>query len=189
MSVRHLGRIADRLRRNGGIAAEKHFFGRRRRQFYPKAQMSKKREPQRIVLVHIQCPRNADRAVNGFFFRKGFVMIKQAGIFICAEVDFVIFDFAGAPFAFIAGNELLFIAEIGDCQHTMVGTTLTSGVGGLDIQIFDFFRGDKSCFNSVFRPAFSGNQRRAESAHQTGEPRPDNRFANLNFQSPEKRVV
>ena len=67
-------------------------------------------------------------------------MLKQPFVFISTQINLVAFDQTGALLAFVAGNKLFLVAEIRNCQHTMVGTPLTTGIGGFDIQPADFLQ-------------------------------------------------
>lgn len=77
--VRELGGVADRLRGHGRQAEIEKLLARRRGQLHAVAQFREQREPERVMLVHIEYAGDADAPARGVVLREP-VRIRTGGV-------------------------------------------------------------------------------------------------------------
>ena len=84
VAVRELGRIAERVRRHGRHALEVHLGTRLAREHDAVAELREECEPERVVLVHVEHARQADRAARGLLER--LVVLEEALVLVLVDV-------------------------------------------------------------------------------------------------------
>ena len=116
VAVAELRRIADRLRRDRRHAQGIDLFGGRRRQHDAEPQLGEKREPERVVFVHVQHTRNAHHAARRLGGFQGGVMLEQALQLVGIEIrqGIAALLHTGPPLAAVSGNEFRPILEGAD---------------------------------------------------------------------------
>ena len=140
VAMRKLCGIASRLGRHGLNACVVCLCGGLIGQNDREAQLSEKRVPERIVLVHVQRTRNADSATWSLIYRKR-LAIKQQLVLIRKEVWCLILFcttlLTSAFLATVAGDKSVTAAKVVDSKHAAVRTNAAVCVGKLDLQIVD----------------------------------------------------
>ncbi len=133
VAVGELGRVAHAFRGHGLDAGLVGFLRRRVGQHHAEAQLREEREPERIVLVHVQRARDAHGAARRVGGCQRLV-VEQAAALVFEQVRHVLalVQRARALLAAVAGDEAaalaggLVLAEVVDRQQAAVGTALAA---------------------------------------------------------------
>ena len=140
VAVRKLCRIAGGLGRHGLNAHIVRLCGGLIGQNDREAQLSEKRVPERIVLVHVQRARNANSAAWSLIFRKR-LAIKQQLVLERKDVwCFVLLSTTLLTCAFLAtvtGDKPVAAAKVVDGKHAAVRADAAVRVGKFDLQVVD----------------------------------------------------
>ena len=147
VTVRQLGRIAGVLGRHGLDAGLVGLLRGGVREHHAIAQMREEAVPERVVLVHVECARNAHRAVLGGLLDKRFAVEEQLvlvreeiGHFLGRLLD------AGAALATVTRDEaamlarLLVDAEVVDGEQAVVLAASAAHRRVLDLELVDLRR-------------------------------------------------
>ncbi len=139
--VRNLGRVAFGL---GGDGLDAHFIngmGGKRREDNPIPEFGEEDRPEGVVLVHVQNPRNADRAANGLLLREGLVAEQTFQLVLVHIGDAVVRLLeTEASLAAVAGDELASVVEVVDGQAAIVVALPTVFERGLEGKRLHFFQ-------------------------------------------------
>ena len=171
-SVHEFGGIAYGFGRNGLHTLFKNGFGRTCGDLYTKAQLSKECKPERIILIHIQGPRQSDNAPLGVFGLQRLIIGEQPTIFIIIHIRNLfdrLFVFAGAAFTAITGDKTSG-PKIIDGKQTIVRTLSAAGQFCLIGEILQFLRTDQIAAGMTV-PFVLGDQCRAKGSHDSGNIR------------------
>ena len=188
MAVGQLGRVALRFAGNGFNAQLIDFPGRGGRKHYLVAQLCEEGEPERVVLEHVQNPRNAHLAPGSFILGQRRV-VEQLFIFILEQIGNVVgvLFLANSPLAAVSADILAASAEFVDGQTAAVGAALAVGHPGRIFQRIDLLYGQHG--GGLSLKTLSRDQGRAEGSHDTGDVGADG-FAFCNtFEAPQHGVV
>ena len=171
--MHQLGGITDRIGRNRIHSQFIELAGRAAGQDHPVVQAGKQREPERIILIHIQNARQADLAADGPVGRQRFVA-EQALVFVGVEIGAVAAGggFADAPLAAVAGVMLLAVGKTLGGDQTLVAAALAAMARIADGEGVQLRRRQQSAWLAR-NMALAGNERRAEGPHETGDVRSD----------------
>ena len=138
MAVRKLCRIASGLGRHGFNTHVIRLCGGLVGQNDREAQLSEKRVPERIVLVHVQCARNANGAARSLVCRKRFT-VKQQLILVRKEVWCLVLLcttlLTCAFLATVTGDKPVAATKVVDRKHAAVRADTAMRVGKLDLQV------------------------------------------------------
>ena len=190
MAVNEFGRIADTLGRNGIHTLLEKLMVRSRRDDYGKSEFRKYREPERIVLVHVQSSRDTDLASWRLVLGQ-WLIAESSRVFVSDQVRkrILCLLLALTSFAAVTGDETLAVTECRDRKFTMVRAERTWRHLCGHIEIVEIFKSKKSGNFLVFRHTLLRNDRRAESTHQAGHIRSDDFTAGNKFEAAQDRVV
>ena len=169
MAVAHLGRIAHALGRHGLDARLVGLFARLVGQLHAKAQACKERVPEGVVLVHVECARDADGAARGLVGAQH-LAVKEQLVFLFEEVGGLglLLFVAGTLLAAVTGNEAPTAAKIVDGELTVVGATTAADVFLRHGEVRDVL-GRKNGRSAVGAGAIAGEQGRTIGAHAAGD--------------------
>ena len=189
VAVAELGRIAHRLRRNGGHAAGVHFFGGRRREHHAEAQLREQGEPEGIILIHVQHTGNAYAAAGSLVRGERHVVIEQPLVLVVEEIGhaFVGSALACAALAAVAGDEAGTVGKAIHGEQTVVGTALAAGDASFGMEGGQLFAREQRGAGGGF--VFFGDERRAERSHETGDVQTQHFAAETEFQGAKQGVV
>ena len=121
MAVDQLGRVADVFGSDGFDAGLEQFMGATAGNHHLEAQRGEQREPERVVLVHIEGARNADLATSGLLV--GQTAVGEATlVLVVVQVRTVGTLLLGVTTAFatVTGHEARTIRERGDSELAVV---------------------------------------------------------------------
>ena len=151
MSVRQLCRITFRFAGNGFDAKLVNFAVGNRGEHHPEPKLCEEGEPERIILVHIQHPRNTHSAPLRLVGGQRFIG-KVAFQLIVKEIGGAVFLFGPPkpPLATVAGNVLTPTRKFIDGKTTVVGAPFTFGHTGLVLQPGDLFQIQHGSLISLF---------------------------------------
>lgn len=190
MAVDQFGRVAGRVRRDRVHGLFKQGLRRRVREDDGVAEFGEEREPEGIVFVHIEDPRDADGAARRIFY--GLVAEEQV-IFDLVHVGQGLLAgccrAGGTAFAAVAGDEGTAVVEGVDRQQAVVGAQAAVADGRRDLQFFQGFRADDGRFGMVFVVGRAADEAHAEGPHEAGNGRADDVAAQEFFKCPQDGVV
>ena len=189
MPVRQLRRIALGLAWDGFDAQLVYLPRGSRREHHTEPQFREKCKPERIVLVHIEHPWDADLAPRSLRFGEGFV-VEIAVQLVVKEVrhGILCLFLAQTPLAAVAGDELPASAEMIDGQAAGVRASAAFGHGRGVLHGPDVVDGEHGRPLAV-RVAFAGDERRAESSHDACNVRADGVASCNLLEAAENRIV
>ena len=112
VAVCNLGRVAERVGRHRRHALEVHLRARLAREHDAVAELREEREPERVVLVHVEHARQADRAAHGLLER--LVVLEQTLVLVLVDVRRVgvLLLAADAALAAVAREVLAAVREL-----------------------------------------------------------------------------
>ena len=180
MSVGKFGRVTFRLAWDGLDTELIYLSGGRRREYHAVFQSREKFKPERIVFVHIEDTRDADRASVSFVcFQR--LAVKQKLVLIFKQIRnlFFVTFFSDTTLAAVSGHKLTAAGEAVDRQTALVGTALTFCHIGSKLKAVDLINGEHRGLHTIL-VTFAGNQGSTESTHDTGDIRTD-RFTSGNL--------
>ena len=169
VAVAHLGRIAHALGRHGLDARLVGLLARLVGQLHAKAQARKERVPEGVVLVHVECARDADGAARSLVGAQH-LAVKEQLVFLFEEVGGLglLLFVAGTLLAAVAGNEAPAAAKIVDGELAIVGATAAADVFLRHGEVRDVL-GGKNGRSAVGAGAIAGEQGRTVGAHAAGD--------------------
>ena len=174
VAVDQFGRVAGRVRRDRVHGLFKQGLRRRVREDDGVAEFGEEREPEGIVFVHIEDPRDTDGAARRIFY--GLVAEEQV-IFDLVHVGQRLLAgccrAGGTAFAAVARDEGTAVVEGVDRQQAVVGAQAAVADGRRDLQFFQGFRADDGRFCMVFVVGRAADEAHAEGPHEAGNGRAD----------------
>ncbi len=176
MTVRELRRIALALRRDGFHALFVYGAARHGRQHDAEAEPFEHRCPEGVVFVHVQHARNAELAARRVFGAQR-LTVEHPLELVCYHIrrSVALDGLPESSFAAVAGDVPPSAGEKADGQHAVVRTALTACRASLPAQVKHLLKrqGARLVLACDVRIMLTGNQRRAERAHHTGNVRAD----------------
>ena len=142
MAVHQLGRVADVFGGDGFDAGLEQLVGAAAGDHHLEAQRGEQREPERVVLVHIEGARNADLATSGLLV--GQTAVGEATlVLVVVQVRTVGTLLLGvaAAFAAVAGHEARAVGECGDGELAVVLAQLAHVTLGGHAHVVERFAG------------------------------------------------
>ena len=169
MAVAHLCRVAHALGRHGLDARLVGLFARLVGQLHAKAQARKERVPEGVVLVHVECARNADGAARSLVGAQH-LAVKEQLVFLFEEVGGLglLLFVAGTLLAAVAGNEAPASAKVVDGELAVVGATAAADMLLRHGEVRDVL-GRKDGRGAIGAGAIAGKQGRTVGAHAAGD--------------------
>ena len=190
VAVGKLCRIAGGLGRHGFDAHVVRLCGGLVGQNDREAQLSEKRVPERIVLVHVQRTRNANSAAWSLICRKR-LAIKQQLVLERKNVWCLILLGAAlltcAFLATVTGDKPVAAAKVVDGKHAAVRADAAVCVGKLDLQVVDGLAVKQGGY-AVNTCAVAGEKSGAVGTHDTCNIRTDDISAGEQLKSTERCV-
>ena len=154
------------------------------------AQLSEKRVPERIVLVHVQRARNAHGAARCLVYRKR-LAIKQQLILERKDVwGFILLSTTLLTCAFLAtvtGDKPVAAAKVVDGKHAAVRADAAVRVGKLDLQVVDRLAVKQGGY-AVNTCAVAGEKSGAVGTHNACNVRTDDISAGEQLKSTERCI-
>ena len=165
VAVAHLGRIAHALGRHGLDARLVGLLARLVGQLHAKTQARKERVPEGVVLVHVECTRNADGTTRGLIGAQH-LAVKEQLVFLFEEVGGLglLLFVAGALLAAVAGNEAPAAAKVVDGELAVVGAATAADMLLRHGKVRDVL-GRKDGRGAIGAGAIAGEQGRTIGAH------------------------
>ena len=163
VAVRDFRRITERVRRHGRHAFVIHLGRRLARQLHAVAEIREEREPERIVLVHVQHARNADRAALRVFER--LIVAEETAVLVLVDVRRLVLVrllAADAAFAAVAREILAAVREFLHRDQALVAAALAAVRARLHIEMLEFARREQ---RRLLAPRFEREDGRAIRAH------------------------
>ena len=188
--VRELGGVADRLRGHGRQAEIEKLLVRRRGQLHAVAQFREQREPERVMLVHIEHAGDADAPARGVVLRERFVS-EQAAFLPCVQVGHGRagrFAAGSAAFAAVAGHEFPAVGKAVDREQAVVAASLAAQGFGGNIEGAQGSRRQGRGGRAVGRAA-AGEQGRAVGPHEPGDVGAAHMMVKEPFHDPQQGIV
>ena len=188
--VGELGRVAHVLTGDGIHTRLEQLVVGTPRDHDPESEPGKDREPQRVVLVHAQHPRNTDLAA-GVLAAAQTPVGEGAPVLVVVEVGHVGLGGApllgGAALAPVARNVPLAVGEGGDGQLAVVLAQLAHGCLGGQTEAGELGEAHESPGRAVVGE--SGRQSRAEAAHEAGDVGPHDLASGEQLEGAQNSVV
>ncbi len=150
--------------------------------------LSKEREPEWIVFVHVEYAGNTDLTSGRFVF--GQRLIIEGGFqFIVEKIRnlVLVLFFADTALTTVAGYKLATAGETVNGQKTGVGTALTACHGGFKLEFADILWREQSGHNALVMLAC--NQGSTEGAHDAGNVRTDSLAAADSLKAAKNGIV
>ena len=139
VAVRDFRRIAERVGWHGRHALVVHLCCRLARQLHAVAEIREEREPERIVLVHVQHARNADRAALRVFER--LIVAEETAVLVLVDVRRLVLVrllAADAALAAVAREILAAVREFLHRDQALVAAALAAVRARLHVKILKF---------------------------------------------------
>ena len=163
MSVRELCGVAERVRRNRCHAFVKELRRRFPRENDAISELVKEREPERIVLVHIERARNADASTARLCGR--FIVFEYTPILEFVDVRRIVLVLFAADTAFtaIAREVALAVRELLHRDEALIATFAAAIGAGLGLECAKLIRPEE---RRSLRPRLKREDRRAICTHE-----------------------
>ena len=123
--------------------------------------------PERVVLVHVECARDAHRTARSLVRREARAVEEQL-VLVLEEVgrlDLVAFA-ASALFATVARDEAAATTKVIDGEQAVVGAATTMNLGMLDLKMVNLVLG-KQGGNAILARTLAREQGRTVGTHRT----------------------
>ena len=153
------------------------------------AEFGKEGRPEGVVLVNIQHARDTDSSAESCLFGEGLVCEDPPEFVFVKVRDIVLFDLlAEAAFTAVAGDIFAPAAEVVDCQAAVVVALSAVADRGLKGQLRDLVKREHSA-GGLAVVTLSGDQSRAESAHDAGDIGTDDLSVRDQLQAAQDSVI
>ena len=181
VAVRQLRRVAHAFGRHGLDAGLVGFLRGRVGQHHAPAQLREEREPERVVLVHVQRARDAHRTARRVFGCQRRVVVEQTVRLVLEQIRHLLATRclakrAGALLAAVARDEAAVLArdfvfsEVVDGKQAVVRARLAAyGLVRGSQRLKRVKRKQAGCVGVLAAETIARQQRRAERAHVAGD--------------------